>query len=437
MTECCSRPEHFRSLSKRGEMLSRFGLAFSQPFAWGAAAVDFDVVALSDRKLTLSHLEAVMPGGHVVTVGVHDIEVVSLDLNHFKERLTSTAETVYVTVGGPNESTQVHSANSQETFDPETIYIPKVKHSLSLHIGETPSGKARLPIARIQFVDGSFLLKPYVPPSFTASIDSPVGRISSNISAHIREKAQFLVNRLADPSVEANSPLELKTQAQLQGLVSALPGFEALLLTGASHPYTLFVALCNLAGHIAGIASDPIPPIFPKYKHSDILASFEELSLYVLRTLEQGISEVWDVLPFELVNGIFSLKPDNHWQRSVGNDAEEMARPSLAFGLRFDSDVSKETAVRWGQSARIGTRSIFPSLVERRVLGIERKPINSLEDYYAPKDVTLFALSRDRELLKVGEDLQIDNSSDLKVPLQVLLYSRKPNSIGSRASKGR
>lgn len=420
--------EHFRSLSERGEMLSRYGLVIAHPYAWGVVSVSFDPTALSDRKLHLSRLEAVMPDGHLISIGVHDSEGVALDLNLFKEQLTTGAAHVYLTLGDRSEAPpNGNTAAANGTLDFNQVFIPRVKHAFSLHINDTPAGKVRLPIARIHFDDGSFGLAEYVPPSLAVPVDSPVGSICADVSSHVREKAQFLVNRLADPAVEANSSLEMKTQSQLQGLVSALPALEALLVTGLCHPYHLYVALCNVAGHIAGIASDPIPPIFPRYDHTDILTSFRRLSLYILRTLEQGISEKWDVFPLTSVNGIFSLNPTENWQVWVRGDRSDRGRPALALGLRFAADVSKESAIRWGQTCRIGVRTAIPSLVERRILGVARTPVNSLEDYYAPKDVTLFALNRDPELMKPGEELQVDNRSEPKAPVQVLLYSRKPD----------
>lgn len=421
--------EHFNSMSERQEMLSRYGLAFSQPFAWGVVEANFDLMALADRKLTLSRLEAVMPDGRLVSIGLHDQSVASLDLSLFTDRLATGAAIVYVTVaesGDPALPQEERGDEGDGTLDYDQVYIPRLKPTLSLHIHDTPAGRPRLPVAKIHLNNGSFALMQYVPPTVRVEVDSLAGRICADISAHIREKAQFLVNRLADPSVEANSPLELKTQAQLQGLVSALPAFESLLSTGASHPYNLYVALCNLAGHIAGIASDPIPPVFPKYDHTHILGCFQRISLYVLRTLEQGISERWDVFPFVLIDGVFTLNPSDGWQRGVRGESFAGDRPSLALGLRFSGDVSREAVARWGQTCRIGTRSVLPSLVERRILGVGRAPVSSLEDYYAPKDLALFSLSADREIIKPGEDLQVDNRSETKQPLQVLLYARKP-----------
>jgi hypothetical protein len=70
----------------------------------------------------------------------------------------------------------------------------------------------------------------------------------------------------------------------------------------------------------------------------------------------------------------------------------------------------------------------MPSLIERRVLGVARTPVNSLEDYYAPKDVTMFALQPDPEIIKPGEELLVDNRQEPNGPVQVLLYSLKLDS---------
>jgi type VI secretion system protein ImpJ len=421
--------EHFRLMSQRGEMLSRYGFSYSHPYAWGVVSASFDPTALSDRKLAISRLEAIMPDGHLISIGVHETSGIALDLNLFKDQLTTGAANVYITLAGRSEPARNGSSTSGNgTLDVDQIFIPRVKHSFNLHIGDTPAGKVRLPIARIHFDDGSFAFSEYVPPSLSVPVHSPVGLICSDICAHIREKAQFLVNRLADPAVEANSSLEMKARSQLQGLVSALPAFEALLVSGISHPYDLYVALCNLAGHIAGIASDPIPPVFSRYDHTDIVTSFRGLSLYVLRTLEQGISEKWDVLPFTFVNGVFTLNPVENWQIWVRGDKRPRVSSGLALGLRFGTEVSKESAIRWGQTCRIGARTLMPSLIERRVLGVARTPVNSLEDYYAPKDVTMFALQPDPEIIKPGEELLVDNRQEPNGPVQVLLYSLKLDS---------
>ena len=63
----------------------------------------------------------------------------------------------------------------------------------------------------------------------------------------------------------------------IHNLVSALPAFEAALYTGEAHPYSLYLALCHLAGSFAGVGLGLVPPIFPPYDHNDPHQSFDEV----------------------------------------------------------------------------------------------------------------------------------------------------------------
>ena len=422
--------EHFRLMSARQERLQEFSLLLAHPFAWGVIRdIEFDQTGLTEGKLIVLHLEAIMPGGHLVTTGVHEQQPLVLDLAPYKERLTGRSSIVYLTLGEPGEpigSQPPTPTSSVETFEPEAVPIPRTKDSLVLHIAESPAGRVRLPIARLRLENGSYVLSEYVPPSLRVAVQSTIGRLCAEISIRIREKAQFLSDRLTSPALASGSALELATQMQLQGLVSNLPVFETQLQSGVSHPYSLYLSLCALAGHIAGIGANPIPPTFQPYDHEDLLGCFQRLSVYITGTLEQGISEKWEVFPFEKTGNIFSLAPQESWQHWLTDQNADPNRVVLALGIRFSGDVPKEQGVRWGQNCVIGSRTNVPSLVSRRVLGLGRRFVNVLEDYYAPKDLLMLALTLDPDVAKPGDDLQVfDSRAGSPVPLQVLLYARK------------
>ena len=71
-------------------------------------------------------------------------------------------------------------------------------------------------------------------------------------------------------------------------LVGALPGFEAVLQSGNAHPYMVYVALCGMAGQLAVLGKEMVPPAFDPYNHNDLYATFRPVLEFIDRAMDQG-----------------------------------------------------------------------------------------------------------------------------------------------------
>jgi type VI secretion system protein ImpJ len=243
---------------------------------------------------------------------------------------------------------------------------------------------------------------------------SPIGEMCSLIVKRVREKALFLSERVRAPSLAMGAALVLETKTLIQSLVAALPYFEAVLCTGVAHPYTLYLALCSLVGHVAAVGSSLLPPTLAAYNHNDLRATFEQAKAFIFRTLEEGIPETYTGIPFHFDQGIFSLTFDATWMNR-----------RLILGVRRRSGMSDQDTADWMALCLIGSQSIMPSLQERRILGAPRQRIEGDGEIIPVRGVVLLALQPDPEFIVPNQVLQLLNTEDLtgaSRPAEIVLY---------------
>src|SRR5689334_23398034 len=94
-------PQHFQQLASRHEALVRYGTSMVAPFSWGVRRFKHHQISLTDGKLRLLELEAVMPDGLVVVHGLPDAtrdEVLEIDLSKQAEEIGERGILVQVAV---------------------------------------------------------------------------------------------------------------------------------------------------------------------------------------------------------------------------------------------------------------------------------------------------------------------------------------------------
>jgi type VI secretion system protein ImpJ len=232
------------------------------------------------------------------------------------------------------------------------------------------------------------------------------------VEKRIREKANYLIEQ------EASRPPDTLRRAQIQSLVAGLPVFQATLATDRAHPYALYLALCAMAGNIAGVGDEFELPDLKPYDHNHPLVAFEEVRQYLIRKLA-GISEKWLRFKLHRQEKRFTLAASADWLKYF-SDPDTGA---VFLGIRGDSGVSEERLEDWGRNCLIGTRNMIPSLISDRILGALRERVERLEHPLPARGITLFALTPDLEFIRQGEDLLVfDRRVDALVPADVSLY---------------
>ena len=199
----------------------------------------------------------------------------------------------------------------------------------------------------------------------------------------------------------------------IHSLVSALPQFEALLNTGLAHPFALYRSLCALVGQLSYLGNGLVP-VLDSYNHNDLQKNFEQCREYIMRMVEEGVSEAYSTTAFKLQEDIFSVEFSGDW---VGR--------SVFLGVRVPSGISEKEVGLWIEKSLIGSKSKIPEMQEKRILGAERQLLDGETDIAVGRGTLLFQLSTDLPFIVPNEELQLFNTAEPQSPAQpreTLLY---------------
>ena len=187
-----------------------------------------------------------------------------------------------------------------------------------------------------------------------------------------------------------------------------------MLQAEAAHPHSLYLALCLLAGSIAGVGTGDLPPVFSRYEHNNLRATFTQVTSFISTVLSKAISLSYQGYPFREDGGYYKLEFDGAWKHH-----------RLVIGLRGQSGMSERDLLEWGQSCLIGSQPQFDALRRSRILGVERKRIDREGDLIPTRGMVLFSLAAESEYLEADKVLQIFNpgpSTDAPRPSEIVLY---------------
>ncbi len=418
-------PQHFQQSSWRNEMLVQYSALLVSPYCWGVRQMKLDVKVLAAGMIRVLTLEAVLPDGAIITFDHAEDGELMVDLSALSDDMRASEMTVHLALPARSASIVKGSLARYEaregplladenTGDGE-VRIPVLRPVLTLISGEKPPPKyVSMPIARVRFADEAFVLSEYIAPTMSVPLRSPLGELCSHLAARLREKAMFVSEQVRSPSAILEKPLMLENKGRMQSLVSGLPQLEAILATGTAHPFSLYLALCNLSGHLAALGTSLLPPAFAPYDHTDIRASFEEVLDFSLRMMNEGIPETYRAWPFNLKDRIFTLNFEAEW-----------ATRRLVLGMRISTGVTEKEMIAWGEECLIGSESVIPSLRDKRIRGANREFVETDRELVPVRGVLLFTLRPDPEFVKPGEILQIRNLGERGrqfSPLEIVLY---------------
>lgn len=421
-------PQHFQQQSHRFERLLHHHLTWHSHFHFGQGRMRIDQAMLFEGTLRILELEAILPDGLVASYKPGDQEELQVDVRAHAEAAKGGTLLVYLAVaaerlgggGGEGDLQRYLSIPGEPVADESAggraIRIPRLRPRLRLLAGsEKPSARfCSMPVCGVRWKNGAFVLSDYVGPMLQVPLDSPIGELCSQVTRRIREKAMYLVETIRSPAITTKPNVVEDHKRLINQLVVQLPGFEALLSTGASHPYVLYCGLCALAGSISAVGTQLIPPIFPTYDHGQIRRCFDAVCDYILTTLEEGISEAFTAIPFKFDTGNFLLNFEREWMGRV-----------LILGLKAAPGTTDQQLTDWMSNSLIGSQSRFRALRERRLLGADRKPIDRYEGLVATRGMLLYTLQVSPEFILANEPLVVGPGSDklsLPRPSELLLY---------------
>ncbi len=420
-------PQHFQQLAVRSEELLHYHILLSAPFHWGIKNLKIDQVLLIDGIFRILKLEAVMPDGLIVT-HYHDNEsMLEIDLNEHIEALKKKPVLIHIVVPALKpgmafmkgslpryDSVEGRPVPDENTGDSE-LSIARLKPRISLLLTDNPSQKfCSFPIAQIAYKNESFTMTDFIPPALNISIKSPIWDICTKIAGKIREKAVFLSEKISSPASPVKGTKALETKLLIWHLTCGLPHFEAVINTGVSHPYAIYLSLCSLVGNIAGLGAGTVPPVLKAYDHNNLRESFRQAEDFIFRMIEKGILESHTPVSFELSDGIFTLKLKKSW-----------ITPRIIIGAQQRPGASPADMEAWMEEALIGSEPVIESLREKRILGAKRKRIDSDGELVPTGGIMLFSVEADSAFIHEDEVLSVLNASDplaKRGPIEIILY---------------
>ena len=420
-------PQHFQQNDLRQRELLHFHVSQVAAFHWGVGHYAIDPVMLINGTLHFSALEAVMPDGLVISSYESEGEVVELDLTPYKKEMEKGPVMIYLAVpkyqyGVANASGQTPRFTSRDSIavvDENTgegnLVIPRMAPNVLLFANdEPPSTYVSFPLFKIERDSNAYVLRDYIAPTVKVKHDSTLSNLCTDICKQIREKIAFLSERLISRSTAFMSR---DAEAAVRALSTGLLPFEAQLKSGASHPYTLYIGLCQLAGHVAGLHPAQIPPIFDPYNHNDLRESFLKVFDFI-STMIDRIQEGYTIIPFALKDRTFSLKLQDTWFNK-----------HFIIGAKAPPSMSTSELTQWVKESVIASESFVKTAMDNRVAGANRTIITSDEKMklLPSKGVVLFSVDIAERFIKRDETLQIFNVSDEKEkrPVEIVLYVPK------------
>lgn len=421
-------PQHFQQLVLRGDRLWQYHLGLGLPYHFGVSRLRYESTQLFSGMLRITELEAVLPDNLVVAFRSGSDGDLQLDLRPHLETAKHSPVTVYLIV--PAERAGANKGDGDlgrylsvpgEEVDDETVSgralrIPRLKPRLRLQAGlEAPSPRfTALPLLAVTYKNGAFVPADYIPPLLRVEVDSALGEQCAQVSSLIRAKATYLLEIISSPAITTKPAVIEETRRLLAQLIINLPPFEALLAPGTVHPFPLYVALTGLAGAVAAVGSQPMPPVFPAYDHLNLRRSFAHVIRFINQSLAEGVSEAFTAIPFKNDGGQFALNFEREWARRV-----------LILGFKGAPGASDQQITEWVASSLIGTTSRFKVLRERRLLGAQRTPIDRYEGLVATRGMLLFQLQASPDFIVPNEPLLLGNSVEKPPgvrPAEAFLY---------------
>ncbi|MFP5289009.1 MAG: type VI secretion system baseplate subunit TssK, partial [Thermoanaerobaculia bacterium] len=295
--------------------------------------------------------------------------------------------------------------------------VPVLKPRLRLLLDDDPPPKyVTFPLAKVMYRNEVFARTSYEPPWLRVAAGSALYEMCQGIAARLREKAAFLAEQARSSMSSVRAPQLLETKSMVHAMVGGLPAFEAALRCSASHPFPLYLALCNLLGHVAGLGRSLLPPMLEPYDHNELFATFDQVKAALFQALDEGIHEGYTAYAFAWEEGAFRLRFDPDW----------MTRP-LILGVKAPLGVPETEMASWMAASLIASRPKIAGLWDRRVVGTKRKRIESETDMVPIRGVSLYSLTADPEFVIPGEELEIRNLDDRegkRRPDEVVLYVR-------------
>lgn len=427
-------PQHFQLQGLRAETLAARQAAAAQPWFWGIDLLEVDEAALSNGKVRITALDAILPDGLPVSFDPASRGALELDVLEAIDASSQGMTTVYLAVaplyragqlaplGGRFQSVQGEPVPDLASGQfPEPISVWRA----DLHL-VTESNKADsvcLPLLRIGKQGGGYGRIAYVAPSSRVLPESALGHKVAALCARTREKCVFLSGRLRQAQQAGNAEDAAEIGRLLAALWARLPEVEAALGSRVSHPSCLFRLLCGMAGALCTLNPLAGVPAFKPLVYEELLTGYAQVLDWLNATLDL-VRAGYRCLPF--------ARDDRGFWIDLPAGEEPWRR--LVVGLRMPAGVGERAAGQWLESAIVASEAHIATLARQRMHGMAQQPLSRSEQiaYSVGADTRLFVLEGEREWFDPSQRLRIlvPGGGAGVEPWEVVLFVPETNGSG-------
>ena len=410
-------PHHFQQQEIRNEQKIAHHTRLLPYRHFGLCSVQFDPVLLSDGKVRIQSLEAVMPDSLIVVYqdgpDLPPLELI-LDKN-VKETLVHLclAASNFIdgsTVAGdfPRYHSLTRNAIDMNTGD-NPIDIPVLVPRLFLY-PSVPPWATGFPLIKMRYHDGRFTQVPFTGPCFFLWEDSDLWKQCAALAGRIREKTTYYTERY---QTTYGTALFVETGIILKTLLSAMLPYEALLHGPATHPAVVYQTLVQTLSHLAGLKPAQIPPVLSGYMHNDIDHCFED-ALSLAHSYLDTLDCLYSIVRFQKKERLFSVL----LQQDPG--------PKFYVGLKSQRTMTYVDTEKWMHDAVICSDFAVEVTRIQRITGAHRSLLReeNMRDMLPSQDILIFEIKNDPAFIKTGQHLHIFNPSDHDDfrPLEIFHY---------------
>jgi type VI secretion system protein ImpJ len=373
------RPQHFQQHDVYLEERLRYHLHTLAPFHWGVRELAINEDALADHRFEIQQLEAVMPSGTIVKVGVNAV-VEPRPFDPASERFN-----VYVGMRHVSEAESSVTAEQGEQGESRYQIVQKDLPDLTRAGAIAPVDLA-YPNLRL-FVSGEeqelelyewfklaevvatgvhppfVLADDYCPPLLAVQAFAPLRDRIDQIVAQIAAKVRVVAGRTSTTLAVADLP-KYWMRYTLQRMT---PLLRHLLSTGVTSPFQIYTALVETAGALAAFNLSE-PAELPQYVHDDLLGCFGSLLAFLDDQLAEAVPDRFSEieLPFDAERKLYFSDALN----------TDLVDPHKHYYLAVKADLeAQDLSERVVKEAKVGALSTVKLAMRANIAGV---PVEAL-----------------------------------------------------------
>ena len=281
------------------------------PFHWGVREIEIDEEALSDNRIEIVRLDAVLPGGEIVRFPdgnamvesrAFDPAVESVDVYLGVRRLNDAEPNAAPVDNGnrdvrykirPESAPDLNRGGSEAQLE---VLVANVRVFLTGEELELETCDA-FKLARIEAtgdVARPFgLAVDHVPPLLALQANPPLLEEINKIVSQVHAKVRVLSGRTTTVATA-----DLPKMWMRYTLARLAPLLRHYLSTGATAPFQFYSTLVELAGALAAFNQQEAPEL-PEYRHDDLYGCYSALLGFIDANLGEAVPDRFKEVPLK------------------------------------------------------------------------------------------------------------------------------------------